>query len=279
MTEFRMPTIERKSLLRPTAVEYMGDGGYAINHVQGCSHGCLYPCYAFQMAKRFSIVKSYEEWRQPKLVSNAPELLRAELPRLRDKVRNVHFSFMCDPFMMGYADVWRMTKTLTDILVAAGVPCSFLTKSMLPHWATAEKNDHWWGISLVSLDVKFWHDYEPGAAQPQHRIASLYDAHRAGRRTWVSIEPYPTPNILAPCVHNLDTLDDLLTEISFVDRIVFGRWNYSPLVRLYSDANRFYNECVEFLEFWCDLNNVELIIKAGTDTRTPKQKEDNKWLR
>jgi hypothetical protein len=43
-------TIQRKSLLYKTGVEY---GDYTINHVQGCSHGCKYPCYAFLMSKRF----------------------------------------------------------------------------------------------------------------------------------------------------------------------------------------------------------------------------------
>ena len=50
--------IERKSLLYKTDVEY---GDYTINHVQGCSHGCLYPCYAYMMAKRFGKIKDGSE--------------------------------------------------------------------------------------------------------------------------------------------------------------------------------------------------------------------------
>ncbi len=68
--------INRKSLLYKTGVEY---GDYCINHVQGCSHGCLYPCYAMMLGKRFGTVKSYEEWIQPKLVQNAIELLREDI--------------------------------------------------------------------------------------------------------------------------------------------------------------------------------------------------------
>ena len=48
----------RKSLLYKTGVEY---GDYTINHVQGCSHGCMYPWYAFMMARRFGKVKNYNE--------------------------------------------------------------------------------------------------------------------------------------------------------------------------------------------------------------------------
>ena len=62
-----MKTIKRKSMLYKTGVEY---GDYTLNHVQGCAHGCKYPCYAMQMAKRFGKVKTYEDWCEPKLVEN-----------------------------------------------------------------------------------------------------------------------------------------------------------------------------------------------------------------
>lgn len=48
-----MKTITRKTLLYKTGVEY---GDYTMNHVLGCSHGCLYPCYAYMMSKRFGKV-------------------------------------------------------------------------------------------------------------------------------------------------------------------------------------------------------------------------------
>ena len=88
-----MKTIERKSLLYKTGVEY---GDYTINHVQGCAHGCMFPCYAFNMAKRFGNVKSYQEWLEPKLVNNAIELLDKELPRLKDKIKSVQLCFTTD---------------------------------------------------------------------------------------------------------------------------------------------------------------------------------------
>ena len=73
-----MKTILRKSLLYKTGVEY---GDYTMNHVLGCSHGCKYPCYAYLMAKRFGNIKSYQEWIEPKIVSNTIELLDKEIPK------------------------------------------------------------------------------------------------------------------------------------------------------------------------------------------------------
>ena len=78
-----MKTIKRQSMLYKTGVEY---GDYTLNHVQGCAHGCKYPCYAMQMAKRFGKVKTYEDWCEPKLAENALEILDKEIPKLREKL-------------------------------------------------------------------------------------------------------------------------------------------------------------------------------------------------
>ena len=66
----------RKTLIYKTGVEY---GDYTLNHIQGCSHGCKYPCYAFMMAKRFGKVKNYEDLIHPQIVENTLQLLSKEL--------------------------------------------------------------------------------------------------------------------------------------------------------------------------------------------------------
>ena len=83
--------------LYKTGVEY---GDYTINHVQGCAHGCKFPCYAMMMAKRFGKAKTYDEWCEPKLVSNALEILDKEIPKLKEKIQSVQLSFSTDPFTL-----------------------------------------------------------------------------------------------------------------------------------------------------------------------------------
>ena len=100
-----MNYIERKSLLYKTGVEY---GDYTINHVQGCSHGCTFPCYAMMMAKRFGKIKTYEDWCEPKLVANALEILEKEIPKYKDDIKSVQLCFATDPFMCGYDEVKDM---------------------------------------------------------------------------------------------------------------------------------------------------------------------------
>ena len=83
-----MKKIKRCSLLYKTGVEY---GDYTVNHVQGCAHGCKYPCYAMLMARRFGKAKTYEEWCEPKIVENALELLDIEIPKLKNKIKVLVF--------------------------------------------------------------------------------------------------------------------------------------------------------------------------------------------
>ena len=81
-----MQCIQRKTLIYKTGVEY---GDYTLNHVLGCSHGCKYPCYAFQMKKRFGKVSSYEEWIKPVVVENFIELLEKEIPKYKEKIKKM----------------------------------------------------------------------------------------------------------------------------------------------------------------------------------------------
>ena len=119
----------RKTLIYKTGVEY---GDYTLNHVQGCSHGCKYPCYAYMMAKRFGKVKSYDEWIHPQIVENTMQLLAKELPRFKDKISLLHLCFTTDPFMYGQEDICQLSKQVLQRTNAHSVRCSVLTKGILP---------------------------------------------------------------------------------------------------------------------------------------------------
>ena len=244
--------IEKKTLLYKTNVEY---GDYTINHVQGCSHGCLYPCYAFMMAKRFGKVKSYEEWLEPKLVSNALELLDKEIPKYKAKITSVNLCFTTDPFMYEYEEISALSIEIIKKLNDAGITCTALTKGVL----LSKKNQY--GITLISLDEKFRSEMEPNSAQFAERISSLDELHKAGCKTWVSIEPYPTPNFI------VQDFAEILKSISFVDKIIFGRLNYNSKVSAYKDYKNYYNMLAQQVIDFCEENQKEYHIKDGTITK------------
>ncbi len=259
--------MRRKSLFYESKVEY---GGWTINHVQGCAHGCRYPCYAMMLAKRTGRVKSYEEWCRPHVVENALELLDAELPRLAARIDSVHLCFTTDPFMYDaavggpVAEVVDLTTRIIERLNERGICVTTLTKGVYPEdfvertRSLSPRNQY--GLSVVSLSEAFRLQWEPGSAPLAARIASARRLAQAGQRTWASVEPYPTPNIDS----SSDNVEPLLEAISFVDSIVFGRWNYSRLVSSFPDWKWHYERTARRVASWCDSHGTTLHIKKGT---------------
>ena len=253
-----MKTIKRKSMLYQTGVEY---GDYTMNHVQGCAHGCKYPCYAFLMKKRFGQIKDYESWLEPVLVSNTLELLDKEIPKLRDKIQSVQLCFTTDPFMEGYPEVSQMSIAAIRKLNEAGIRCTTLTKGLLPIELSELSPENEYGITLISLNEAYREQMEPGAAPCSERLAALKALHEAGCKTWVSMEPYPTPNMIEQNLH------ELLEAVSFTDRIIFGRTNYSKIANAYKGHKHFYNECAAEVISFCQERGIDYHIKKKTITK------------
>lgn len=247
----------RKTLIYKTGVEY---GDYTLNHIQGCSHGCKYPCYAYMMAKRFGKVKSYEEWIHPQIVENTMQLLAKELPRFKDKISLLHLCFTTDPFMYGHEDICQLSMQVLQRANAHSVRCSVLTKGILPIELAELPLQNEYGITVVSLDDDFIRRYEPGAAPMHDRIDALKALSEKGCKTWVSVEPYPTPNIIK------QSLSNILDAVSFADRIIFGRLNYNKAVSEYKQHKEFYNQCAEQVIQFCKDNQIDYHIKTGTIT-------------
>lgn len=244
-------------MLYKTGVEY---GDYTMNHVVGCSHGCLYPCYAFLMAKRFGKVKDYQEWIQPKLVKNTLTLLDDEIPRLKKKIKSVQLCFTTDPFMYGYDEIKEMSLAAIEKLNKSGIKCTVLTKGILPKELANLSKRNEYGITLVSLDESYRKRIEPGSAPYKKRIEALKYLHDQGYKTWVSIEPYPTPNFIE------QDLDQILEVLKFTDKIIFGRTNYNKAISAYKDHKKFYNEQAEKVIRFCKQNKKIFHIKNGTIT-------------
>jgi len=255
-----METITRKSLLYRSGVEY---ADFSLNHVVGCSHGCKYPCYAFLLKKRFGAVKTYKEWCNPRLVSNSMELLEIEIPKYRKIIHYVHLCFSTDPFMYGQDEVSHLTIKILEKLNESGIPCTILTKGVFPEEIANNptlSGDNKYGISIVSLDESFRETYEPYAAIYRERLKSLRYLHKKGLATWVSIEPYPPPNLIE------QDFDELLNAVSFVNRIVFGKLNYNSRVSEFKKYKEHYNLLASKVIQFCKKKGIDYYIKEGTQT-------------
>lgn len=253
--------IKRESMLYKTGVEY---GDYTMNHVQGCAHGCTFPCYAFTLKKRFGQIKTYEQWLKPYLVSNTLDLLKKEIPKLKENIDSVHLSFTTDPFMYGYDEICNMSLTAIELLNANGIRCTVLTKGILPMELADKKRfplENEYGITLISQNEEYREKKEPYAAPYAERLEALKALHQAGCKTWVSMEPYPTPNQIE------QNLQELLEAVSFVDKIIFGRTNYcTEVTRGYPKHKHFYNEKAKEVVEFCTERNIAYHIKEKTIT-------------
>jgi DNA repair photolyase len=264
-----LPKIYRKSLLYKSGVEY---ADFSLNHVEGCSHGCLYPCYAMMMKKRCGIIKNYQNWIKPKLVANALELLDMEIPRYKNKIKFVHLCFSTDPFMYRQSEVIDLTLKIIAKLNNNGIRCTVLTKGLYPRELLQKKysKDNEYGITLVSLDENYHQKLEPYSAPFNKRIEGLKMLSNMGLKTWVSMEPYPTPNFIS------QDIKDLIKNITFVNKIVFGRLNYNKLVSNYKDAKKFYKDSADIVSSFCTASGIEYHIKFKTTTDLNSHKTNDK---
>lgn len=276
-----MKTILRKTLLYKSGVEY---ADFCINHVEGCAHGCRFPCYAMIMKKRCGVIKSYKEWLRPKIVGNALELLDKEIPRYKHKIKFVHLCFSTDPFMYKYPEVADLTLKIIERLNKDNIRCVVLTKGIYPKALVNTKKygeNNEYGITLVSLDDDFKKRFEPYSAPYKDRIKSLKYLRKKGLRTWISMEPYPTPNLAK------QDLLKILKSVFFVDKIIFGKLNYNTKSSQFTETNNFYKNCADTVIDFCKNKGlyrkeastfrynkgIEYHIKHGTQEKNNKKTE------
>jgi len=265
--------INRKSLLYKTKVEY---GDWTINHIIGCMHGCKFPCYAMMMAKKFGWVKNYEDWRKPRITKNYLDLLGKEIPKYKDQIDFVHLCFMSDPFMYNsdgknlIVPIKEMTLEIIEKLNKEGIKVTTLTKGFYPKEVLDKKRfllNNEYGITLVSLNDDFKKRYEPFSAPYNTRIESLKKLAENGLNTWISMEPYPTPELDETAEH----IEEILENISFVNKIIFGKLNYRRLTNyncnnspVWKNNEDFYKEMAKKVVNFCNKNNIKYHIKVGT---------------
>jgi DNA repair photolyase len=130
----------------------------------------------------------------------------------------------------------------------------------LPIELAEQSPENEYGITLILLDEDFRKRIESGTASYLERIAALKALCDRGCNTWVSIEPYPTPNLIR------QELMSVLKAVSFANRIIFGRTNYNKEISAYSKHRTFYNEQVDIVVQFCKERGIAYHIKNGTIT-------------
>lgn len=117
-----------RSMITKSFMPEMGDR-WTVNCYRGCIHACTY-CFA----RRYHEFLGYGAGTdfETKIVAkiNAPEVLRADLKKTREKIAHLEFSFATDPYLPLEAS-YELTRRCLMVCRDFRVPVGIVTKSPL----------------------------------------------------------------------------------------------------------------------------------------------------
>lgn len=205
----------------------------ACNIYRGCDHACEY-CYAPAATRR-----KMESFCQPE-PRNGDFLTKLEREaRSMKPTEPILLCFTCDPYQ-SLDERLGLTRRVIQILHDGGHAVHILTKGGSRALRDADllsKRDAF-ATTLTLLDDEASLQWEPGAALPSDRIATIREFHRLGVPTWVSLEPV------------LDTavaLKIIQRTHEFVDLYKVGRLNYHPSAKT-MDWEKFAHDATGLLD-------------------------------
>ncbi len=207
----------------------------ACNVYAGCSHGCVY-CWAPTVLQRdrCEFVNAHPR-------KDFVSLLYAEARKKKAQglTGQVLLSFACDPYQPLDADE-QQTREAIKILHAFGFSVCVLTKGgtrALRDLSLFTPRDAF-ATTLTLLDPHESRKWEPGAAEPEDRLAAIRAFHQRDVPTWVSLEPVLDPDVSLQIVRETH---------EFVDVFKVGTLNYHPHAKTI-DWRHFARDAVTTLE-------------------------------
>lgn len=207
----------------------------AVNLYRGCGHGCIY-CYAPS-----AIQIPEHEFHEPKPRANIIERLNKGAQALKEtgKIQQVLLCFTCDPYQPIDQD-YQLARQAIQVLHKYDIPVQILTKGgsrAARDFDLFGPNDAF-ATTLTFIDEGKSRQWEPEAALPSDRIATIREAKKAGIHTWVSLEPVIDP---------VASLEIIKITHEFVDLFKVGKLNYHPLAEKIN-WHKFTMEVVKTLE-------------------------------
>ncbi|MFW5689747.1 MAG: radical SAM protein [Spirochaetota bacterium] len=200
-------------------------GKYALSPYMACGHGCL---YCDGRAERYWVEGDFE--RDIVVRGNLPDLLSAELPRLREPGFVSIGSGISDAYQPVERDE-RLTRNVAAVLAEHEHPVVLMTKSSLvlrdlDLWRCVNERTRFMLVmSLVHPDDGTRARFEPGASPVAERLETLGAFHAAGCATGVLAMPL-LPG-LTDSDETIARLYDLLAAIP-VDFIMPGGLTLRP---------------------------------------------------
>lgn len=180
--------IATRSVITKSNVPEMGVR-YTVNCYRGCIHACTY-CFA----RRYHEFLGYGAGTdfETKIVAktNAPDILREELKRTREKISHLEFSFATDPYLPLEAN-YELTRKCLIVCRDFRMPVGVITKSPL---VTRDVD------VLIKLDATVFFSipfpttekskpFEPFTPTPDVRFRAMKTLSDAGLKVGIGIAP------------------------------------------------------------------------------------------
>lgn len=162
---------------------------YTVNCYRGCIHACTY-CFARQYHEYLGYGAGTDF--ETKIVAkvNAPEILRRELRKLREKINHLDFSFATDPYLPLEAS-YELTRGCLKVCEEFRFPVAVITKSPL---VTRDvdilrnlKCTVFFSIPFLTREKS--NPFELYAPVPEVRFKAMKTLSDAGIRTGIAIAP------------------------------------------------------------------------------------------
>lgn len=179
-----------KAIYKPKgkAAEY---STWACNFYVGCSNGCTY-CYLKKGRGKATLGGDFPTLKKCfKDESHALEIFKKEVAANLDELRKhgLFFSFTTDPMI---EDTYRLTLHAIGVCMSYFIPVKVLTKSTPFLNNIYEKAILYdWNEQKIAIGFTItWHDeLEPNASNNIFRVQAMANYHKAGFKTFASIEP------------------------------------------------------------------------------------------
>ncbi len=183
-------TATKKIITKAFASDWEGGWRYTVNCYRGCVHGCTY-CFARQYHEYLGYGAGTDFETKIVVKPNAPELLRQELKKTRDKMPHLDFSFATDPYLPLEAS-YELTRKCLEVCVDFRVPVGVITKAPLVTrdidiLKKLDKVSVFFSLPFLTKDKS--NPFEPYTPVPEARFRAMREIADAGIPVGIGIAP------------------------------------------------------------------------------------------
>jgi DNA repair photolyase len=182
-------TATQKVITKAFASDWEGGWRYTVNCDRGCVHGCTY-CFARRYHEFLGYGAGTDFETKIVVKPNAPQVLRQELKKTRDKIPHLDFSFATDPYIHLEA-CYVLTRKCLEVCAEFRVPVGVITKSPLVtrDIDVLKKLKVSVYFSLPFLTKEKSNPFEPYTPVPEARFRAMRHIADAGIPVGIAVAP------------------------------------------------------------------------------------------